>query len=103
MGGLGGAAALIAGGETTEGAKFWMKVFNDLRTRGVVDILIAVSDGLSGMPAAVFPWTALQIRIVHLIRNGDAPACACCECNLEWRSSGGLSWRARLNREAPEP
>ena len=34
--------------ETTEGAKFWMKVFNDLKTRGVNDILIAVTDGLTG-------------------------------------------------------
>jgi putative transposase len=58
--------------ESTEGAKFWMKVFNDLRTRGVVDILIAVTDGLTGMPAAleaVFPQTTLQTCIVHLIRN----------------------------------
>ena len=36
--------------EGTEGAKFWMKVFNDLKTRGVNDILIAVTDGLKGMP-----------------------------------------------------
>jgi putative transposase len=58
--------------ETTEGAKFWMKVFNDLKTRGVQDILIAVTDGLKGMPealAAVFPATTLQTCIVHLIRN----------------------------------
>ena len=58
--------------ETTEGAKFWMKVFNDLRTRGVADILIAVTDGLTGMPQAletVFPRTTLQTCIVHLIRN----------------------------------
>ena len=58
--------------ETTEGAKFWMKVFNDLKTRGVGDILIAVTDGLTGMPAAlqaVFPRTTLQTCIVHLIRN----------------------------------
>jgi transposase-like protein len=58
--------------ETTEGAKFWMKVFNDLRTRGVLDILIAVTDGLTGMPAAleaIFPQTTLQTCIVHLIRN----------------------------------
>ena len=44
--------------EKTEGAKFWMKVFNDLKTRGVSDILIAVTDGLKGMPealGAVFP------------------------------------------------
>jgi transposase-like protein len=58
--------------EGTEGAKFWMKVFNDLKTRGVADILIAVTDGLKGMPealAAVFPATTLQTCIVHLIRN----------------------------------
>ena len=58
--------------ETTEGAKFWMKVFNDLKTRGVGDILIAVTDGLTGMAAAleaVFPRTALQTCLVHLIRN----------------------------------
>ncbi|HHX0912370.1 TPA: IS256 family transposase [Pseudomonas aeruginosa] len=58
--------------EGTEGAKFWMKVFNDLKTRGVDDILIAVTDGLKGMPealATVFPATTLQTCIVHLIRN----------------------------------
>ena len=58
--------------ETTEGAKFWMKVFNDLKTRGVNDILIAVTDGLKGIPealGAVFPATTLQTCIVHLIRN----------------------------------
>ncbi|KVO78187.1 IS256 family transposase [Burkholderia ubonensis] len=58
--------------ENTEGAKFWMRVFNDLKTRGVHDILIAVTDGLKGMPealAAVFPATTLQTCIVYLIRN----------------------------------
>ncbi len=58
--------------ENTEGAKFWMKVFNDLKTRGVTDILIAVTDGLKGIPealATVFPATTLQTCIVHLIRN----------------------------------
>src|SRR6195952_6117434 len=58
--------------ENTEGAKFWMKVFADLQTRGVQDILIAVTDGLKGMPealGAVFPATTLQTCIVHLIRN----------------------------------
>jgi putative transposase len=46
--------------EQTEGAKFWMKVFSDLKTRGCEDILIAVTDGLKGMSealAAVFPET----------------------------------------------
>lgn len=58
--------------ENTEGAKFWMKVFNDLKTRGVNDILIAVTDGLKGIGealGAVFPATTLQTCIVHLIRN----------------------------------
>ena len=58
--------------EQNEGAKFWMKVFNDLKTRGVLDILIAVTDGLKGMPEAldaVFPATTLQTCIVHLLRN----------------------------------
>jgi transposase-like protein len=58
--------------EQTEGAKFWMKVFSDLKTRGCQDILIAVTDGLKGMPealAAVYPQTTLQTCIVHLIRN----------------------------------
>ena len=58
--------------ESTEGAKFWMKVFNDLKTRGVADILIAVTDGLKGMGEAlgvVYPATTLQTCIVHLIRN----------------------------------
>ena len=58
--------------ENTEGAKFWMRVFNDLKTRGVDDILIGVADGLKGFPEAleaVFPATTLQTCIVHLIRN----------------------------------
>ena len=58
--------------ENTEGAKFWMKVFNDLKARGVADVLIAVTDGLKGMAealAAVYPATTLQTCIVHLIRN----------------------------------
>ncbi len=58
--------------EQTEGAKFWMKVFTDLKTRGCQDILIAVTDGLKGMSealTAVYPATTLQTCIVHLIRH----------------------------------
>jgi putative transposase len=58
--------------EQTEGAKFWMKVFTDLKTRGCQDLLIAVTDGLKGMSealAAVYPRTTLQTCIVHLLRN----------------------------------
>jgi putative transposase len=58
--------------EHTEGAKFWLKVFTDLKTRGCQDVLIAVTDGLKGMSeafAAVFPATTLQTCIVHLLRH----------------------------------
>jgi putative transposase len=61
--------------EQTEGAKFWLKVMNDLKTRGVQDVLIAVVDGLKGFPEAigtVFPETLVQTCIVHLIRNSMA-------------------------------
>ncbi len=49
--------------EQTEGAKFWMTVFTDLKVRGCQDILIAVTDGLKGMPealGAIYPATTLQ-------------------------------------------
>jgi transposase-like protein len=58
--------------EQTEGAKFWLKVFNELRNRGVNDVLIAVVDGLRGFPEAieaVFPHAQIQTCVVHLIRN----------------------------------
>jgi putative transposase len=61
--------------EQSEGAKFWLKVMNELRTRGVGDILIAVVDGLKGFPeaiAAAFPETIVQTCIVHLIRSSLA-------------------------------
>ena len=58
--------------EQTEGAKFWLRVVNELKTRGAQDILIAVVDGLKGFPEAinaVFPQTVVQTCIVHLIRH----------------------------------
>src|SRR6478609_10441582 len=61
--------------EQTEGAKFWLRVMNELKDRGVQDILIAVVDGLKGFPeaiAAVFPQTQVQACVVHLIRNSLA-------------------------------
>jgi putative transposase len=57
--------------EQTEGAKFWLRVMNDLKARGVMDILIAVVDGLKGFPEAItttFPDCTVQTCIVHLIR-----------------------------------
>jgi putative transposase len=57
--------------EQTEGAKFWLRVMNELRARGTSDILIAVVDGLKGFPEAItsaFPDCVVQTCIVHLIR-----------------------------------
>ncbi|OJX02956.1 MAG: IS256 family transposase [Caedibacter sp. 38-128] len=56
----------------SEGAHFWLGVLNDLKQRGVQDILIACVDGLTGFPEAikgVFPQTEIQLCIVHQIRN----------------------------------
>jgi putative transposase len=58
--------------QETEGAKFWMQVLNDLKQRGVQDILICCVDGLKGFPEAIeaiFPRTTVQTCIVHLIRH----------------------------------
>ena len=57
--------------EQTEGAKFWLRVMNELKGRGVEDLLIGVVDGLKGFPeaiTAVFPDCVVQTCIVHLIR-----------------------------------
>ena len=58
--------------EQNEGAKFWLRVMNELRNRGVEDILLAVVDGLKGFPEAilaVFPEASVQTCIVHLLRT----------------------------------
>ena len=83
--------------EQTEGAKFWLKVFTDLRARGCEDILIAVTDGLKGMPEALeaaFPQTTLQTCIVHLIRHSLEYA--------SWRDRrAARPWRSRAIYTAP--
>jgi len=56
----------------TEGSKFWMSVFNELKNRGVQDCFIACVDGLKGLPEAVeavFPLTQVQLCIVHKLRS----------------------------------
>jgi transposase-like protein len=58
--------------EETEGARFWLKVFNDLKARGVQDMLVLCGDGLTGLPDAVrsvFPLADVQLCVVHQIRN----------------------------------
>lgn len=54
--------------EETEGARFWLKVLNDLKARGVLDVLILCGDGLTGLRNAVesvFPQADLQLCVVH--------------------------------------
>ena len=56
----------------SEGAKFWLQVLNDIRNRGVEDILIMCVDGLKGFPEAisqVYPNTEIQSCIIHQIRQ----------------------------------
>jgi transposase-like protein len=56
----------------SEGAKFWLSVLTDLKSRGVEDILIACIDGLKGFPeaiGAIFPRTEIQTCVVHQIRS----------------------------------
>jgi len=58
--------------EQNEGAKFWLRVMNELRNRGVEDVLLAVVDGLKDFPEAilaVFPEATVQTCIVHLLRH----------------------------------
>ena len=58
--------------EQNEGAKFWLRVMNELKNRGVEDVLIAIVDGLKGFPeaiTAVFPQATVQTCIVHLLRH----------------------------------
>jgi transposase-like protein len=58
-------------GDGGEGAKFWLQVCTELRNRGVDDVLMAVCDGLKGLPDAineVWPRTVVQTCVIHLLR-----------------------------------
>jgi putative transposase len=58
--------------QKTEGAKFWLQVLTELKTRGVQDVLVCCVDGLNGFPdaiEAVYPKAWVQTCIVHMIRN----------------------------------
>lgn len=83
----------------TEGAKFWLKVFNDLRTRGVDDILIAVTDGLKGIAEAleaVFPancaerpsnWAAITAGCARMSTSGHFASVAVVSVDQPFQSS----------------
>lgn len=56
----------------SESAKYWLNILNELKTRGLKDILILCADGLKGLPEAIsaaYPNTEFQRCIVHMIRN----------------------------------
>jgi putative transposase len=58
--------------QRTEGAKFWLQVLTDLKTRGVQDVLVCCVDGLTGFPEAieaVYPQAWVQTCLVHLVRS----------------------------------
>lgn len=85
--------------QQTEGAKFWLAVMNQLKHRGLEDILIAVIDGLKGFPeaiTAVFPETQIQTCIVHLIRNSLS------FCNWKERRPVALELKRIYNAETAE-
>lgn len=57
-----------------EGAKFWLSVLTEIKNRGVKDVFIFCTDGLSGFPEAIeaaYPKAKIQLCIVHMIRNSN--------------------------------
>lgn len=82
--------------ESTEGAKFWLKVSTELKNRGVEDVFIACCDGLKGFPQAieaVFPKTIVQTCIVHVVRSSTR--------FVSWKDRKVLMTRLRLIYGAP--
>ena len=98
--------------EQNEGAKFWLRVMNEMKNRGVGDILIAVVDGLKGFPeaiTAVFPDATVQTCIVHLLSSTLANSCGVCERifhalpNMAWNFDTVPAWPGReRNLMAPD-
>ena len=90
--------------EQNQGAKFWLRVMNELKNRGVEDIMLAVVDGLQGLPAAitaVFPEAIVQTCIVHC-KTVCPPRC------LRWLalhcvSEGCSGWPSRSSSPEDEP
>ena len=90
--------------EQNEGAKFWLRVMNELRNRGTEDILLAVVDGLKGFPdaiTAVFPEAVVQTCIVHLYQGAlrlthardSQPAEIVIRCGRHMEAcNGGSDW-----------
>jgi putative transposase len=87
----------------SEGAKFWLRVFTELKNRGVHDIFIACVDGLKGMPEAiiaVFPEAEIQLCIIHMIRNSFKYVSS--KNSKEFVSDLKLIYRAETEEKAEE-
>jgi putative transposase len=80
----------------TEGPKFWLTIFNEIKNRGVCDCFIACVDGLKGLPeaiGAVFPRTQVQLCIVHELRNSLK--------NVPWKERQAVAADLRTVYAAP--
>ncbi len=78
-----------------EGAKFWLGILTELKNRGLKDILIACVDGLKGFPEAieaVYPQTAVQLCIVHMVRNSLK--------TVSWKDYKGVTERLKTIYQA---
>ena len=94
--------------EQNEGAKFWLRVMNELKNRGIEDIMLAVVDGLKGFPdaiTAVFPEATVQTCIVGSLKNLQARASRRRECvsaRIGVRRAGAPLSRCSLAMTRPE-
>lgn len=87
----------------SEGAKFWLRVFSELKNRGVQDIFIACVDGLKGLPEAikaVFPEADIQLCIIHMIRNSFKYVSS--KNSKEFVADLKLIYRAETEKKAEE-
>ncbi len=91
-----------------DGAKVWLRVMNELKSRDVEDLLIALVDGLKGFPdavTAVFPQAQVQTCIVHLIRNAIDLCCGLTRpsATIPAHPTRTASLSQRLSRRSTEP
>lgn len=87
----------------SEGARFWLGVFTELKNRGIQDIFIACVDGLKGLPEAInaiFPKAEIQLCIIHMIRNSFKYVS--CKYSKEFVEDLKLIYRAESEKKAED-
>lgn len=82
--------------EHTEGAKFWLRVMNDLKARGIEDVLIVVCDGLTGLPAAIEAGPTRSCRPASSTSPGP-------RCDGSTTRTANVSQRSCGSSTAPRP